>query len=138
VHKNGGLFFGTAKESDQGDSGIQNIGTGVVNPIPGDYFELIVRQTSGSTRNVAANELTWFAIEVVEWIERERELAVHAAGFSPQAKRYETPITCRTVSTSAASRGAYTMTAVGGIRPRRESGAAPPALRQHLVDHLGR
>jgi hypothetical protein len=32
----------------------------------GDYFELIARQTSVSTKNVAADELTWFAIEVVE------------------------------------------------------------------------
>jgi hypothetical protein len=31
VHKNGGLFFGTAKESDAGDSGFQSIGTRVVN-----------------------------------------------------------------------------------------------------------
>ena len=38
----------------------------VVQVTPGDYFELIVRQTSGSTKNVAADELTWFAIEVVE------------------------------------------------------------------------
>jgi hypothetical protein len=30
---------------------------------PGDYFEIIVRQTSGSTKNVAADELTWFAVE---------------------------------------------------------------------------
>jgi hypothetical protein len=42
------------------------LGSAVVDVTPGDYFELIVRQTSGSTRNVAANELTWFAIEVVE------------------------------------------------------------------------
>ena len=28
-----------------------------------DYFEIIVRQTSGSTKNVAADELTWFAVE---------------------------------------------------------------------------
>jgi hypothetical protein len=31
VHKSGALFFGTAKESDAGDSGVQSIGTGVVN-----------------------------------------------------------------------------------------------------------
>ena len=66
VHKNGGLFFGTAKESDQGGSGVQSIGTGVVNVTPGEYFELIFRQTSGAAKNAAANELTWFAIEVVE------------------------------------------------------------------------
>jgi hypothetical protein len=66
VHKNGGLFFGTAKESDEGDAGVQSIGSAVVNVTPGDYFELIARQTSGSTKNVAADELTWFAIEVLE------------------------------------------------------------------------
>ena len=33
---------------------------------PGDYSELIARQTSASTKNVAANELTWFSIEVME------------------------------------------------------------------------
>jgi hypothetical protein len=66
VHKNGALFFGTAKESDAGDSGVQSIGTGVVAVTPGDYFELIARQTSGATKNIAADELTWVAIEVVE------------------------------------------------------------------------
>jgi hypothetical protein len=33
---------------------------------PGDYFKLIARQTSGSTKNLADDELTWFALEVVE------------------------------------------------------------------------
>jgi hypothetical protein len=32
---------------------------------PGYYFELVARQTSGSIKNVAADELTWFAVEVV-------------------------------------------------------------------------
>ena len=66
MHKNGALFFGAAKKSDQGDSGVQGIGSAVVEVTPGDYFELIARQTSASTKNVAADELTWFAIEVVE------------------------------------------------------------------------
>ena len=66
AHKNGALFFGAAKESDQGDSGVQSAGSAAVDVMPGDYFELIARQTSGSTKNVAADELTWFAIEVVE------------------------------------------------------------------------
>jgi hypothetical protein len=66
VHKNSALFFGTAKESDQGDAGVRSIGSAVVDVTPGDYFELIARQTSGSTKKVAADELTWFAIEVVE------------------------------------------------------------------------
>jgi hypothetical protein len=33
---------------------------------PVDYLELIARQTSASTKNVAADALSWFAIEVVE------------------------------------------------------------------------
>jgi hypothetical protein len=66
LHKNGALFFGTAKESDAGDSGFQSIGTGVVSVHAGYYFELLARQSSASTKNVAADELTWFAIEVVE------------------------------------------------------------------------
>ena len=32
----------------------------------GDYFELTDRQTSSSAKNVADDDLTWFAIEVVE------------------------------------------------------------------------
>ena len=32
----------------------------------GVHPELIARQTSGSTKSVAANELTWFSVEVVE------------------------------------------------------------------------
>jgi hypothetical protein len=35
-------------------------------PARGD-FELIGRQTSGATKSVGADELTWFALEVVEW-----------------------------------------------------------------------
>ena len=65
MQQNGALFFGTARESDEGDAGVQSIGTGVVNVTPGGYFELVARQTSASTKNVAADELTWFAIEVV-------------------------------------------------------------------------
>jgi hypothetical protein len=38
----------------------------VVDVAPSDHFELIARQTSASTKNVTADELTWFAIEVVE------------------------------------------------------------------------
>jgi hypothetical protein len=46
VHREGGLFFGTARESDEGDAGVQSIGSAVVDVTPGDYFELIARQTS--------------------------------------------------------------------------------------------
>ena len=52
VHKNGSLFFGSAKESDEGDAGVQSISSAVVDVTPGDYFELIARQTSGSIKNV--------------------------------------------------------------------------------------
>jgi hypothetical protein len=38
----------------------------VIDVMPGDYIGLIARQTSGATKHVAADELTWFAIEVVE------------------------------------------------------------------------
>jgi hypothetical protein len=38
----------------------------VVDVTPGDYFELIARQTSGAAKDVSANEFTWLAIEVVE------------------------------------------------------------------------
>jgi hypothetical protein len=31
-------FFGTAKESDEGDAGVQGIGSAVVDVMPGDYF----------------------------------------------------------------------------------------------------
>jgi hypothetical protein len=45
---------------------VQGIGTALVDVQPGDYFGLIVRQTSGSTKNTVADEITWFAIEVVK------------------------------------------------------------------------
>lgn len=66
IHKNCAPFFGAARESDEGDAGAQGIGSAVVDVTPGDYFELIAHQTSGATKNVAAEELTWLAIEVVE------------------------------------------------------------------------
>jgi hypothetical protein len=64
IHQHGVLFFGMGSESNEGDAGVQSIGSAVVNVTPGDYFELIARQTSGATKNVAADELTWLAIEV--------------------------------------------------------------------------
>ena len=36
MHRNGGPFFGMAKESDEGDAGVQSIGSAVVDVIPGD------------------------------------------------------------------------------------------------------
>jgi hypothetical protein len=66
MHKNSGPFFGMGRESDEGDAGVQSIGSAVVDVTAGDYFELIARQTSGATKNVAADELSWFAIELVE------------------------------------------------------------------------
>ena len=50
IHQNGGPFFGMAKESDEGDVGVQSIGSAVVEVTPGDYFEFIANQTSGSTK----------------------------------------------------------------------------------------
>lgn len=66
IHQNDGLFFGAAKKSDEGEAGVQGIGSAVVGVIAGDHFDLIARQTSGSTKNLAADEPTWFAIEVVQ------------------------------------------------------------------------
>jgi hypothetical protein len=43
---------------------LQSIGRAVIDVTPGDCFQL--PPTSGSTKNVAADELTWLAIEVVE------------------------------------------------------------------------
>ena len=60
MHRNGALFLRAAKESDLGDSGARSIGTGVVEVTPSDYFELITRQTSDATKDVPADELTWF------------------------------------------------------------------------------
>jgi hypothetical protein len=37
---------------------VQSIGNGVVDAAPGDHFELIAHQTSGATKNLAADELT--------------------------------------------------------------------------------
>ena len=39
---------------------------GVVNVGPGDYYELIARQTSGSTKNVCCRRAHLVRIEVVE------------------------------------------------------------------------
>jgi hypothetical protein len=47
------------RESDQGDAGVQGIGSAVVDVTPGDYFELVARQTSALTKNAAADELTY-------------------------------------------------------------------------------
>ena len=38
----------------------------MINVAPGNYFELIARQTFAPTKNVPADKLTGFAIEVVE------------------------------------------------------------------------
>ena len=64
----GGQWLSSLQVAFDGEpeAGVQSIGTGVVNVTTGDYFELIARQTSGSTKNVAADELTCFGIEVVE------------------------------------------------------------------------
>jgi hypothetical protein len=64
---------------------MQSIGTGLVDVQPSDYFELIARQTSGSTKNVAAHELTWFTIEVVE-SERRPKLASNVGSPGSETK----------------------------------------------------
>jgi len=48
--------------TDEGNSGVQSIGSVVVDVIPGHYFRIIARQTSGATKNVAAGKLTSFAM----------------------------------------------------------------------------
>jgi hypothetical protein len=45
-------------EERRGHAGVQSIGSGVVDAAPGDHFELIAHQTSGATKNLAADELT--------------------------------------------------------------------------------
>ena len=52
--------------TDEGDAGVQCIGSAVVDVAKGDYFELIAQQTSVSTKSVVPGEFTWFAIEVVD------------------------------------------------------------------------
>lgn len=37
----------------------------LVQVVPGDYFELVVQQTSGGALDVQLNNLTWFAMEIV-------------------------------------------------------------------------
>jgi hypothetical protein len=59
-------FYSTAPAQRPSDTGAQGIGSAVIDVMPGDYIGLIARQTSGTTKHVAADELTWFAIEVVE------------------------------------------------------------------------
>ncbi|GIW56418.1 MAG: hypothetical protein KatS3mg082_2822 [Nitrospiraceae bacterium] len=66
AHRNGALFPGAGRESDEGDSGVQNFACAVVPVVAGDSFELIALQTSGSTMNVLAADDSWFAIEVVD------------------------------------------------------------------------
>jgi hypothetical protein len=90
VHKNGALFFGTAEESDQGDAGVQSIGSAVVDVTAGDYFELIARQSSGATKNVVADELTWSAIEVLESLLYALPAAAAQAGTSIVAQGWAT------------------------------------------------
>ena len=54
------------RPSKHSDSGVQSIGTSMINVAPGNYFELVARQTFAPTKNVPADKLTGFAIEVVE------------------------------------------------------------------------
>lgn len=54
----GAAGYAAAVGNDEGDAGVQSIGSGVVDAAPGDHFELIAHQTSGATKNLAADELT--------------------------------------------------------------------------------
>lgn len=38
---------------------VLSIGSAVVEATPGDHFDLIARQTSGSAKDATAEELTW-------------------------------------------------------------------------------
>jgi hypothetical protein len=58
--------YRTREAATRAMPGVQSIGRAVVEVTLGDYVELIARQTSGATKDVAADELTWFAIEVAE------------------------------------------------------------------------
>jgi hypothetical protein len=52
------LFFGAAGGSDASDRAFKAMGSAVIDITPGDRFELIARQTSASTKYIAAHELT--------------------------------------------------------------------------------
>jgi hypothetical protein len=67
LHKNGALFPGSAKHiNKESTQGWMNVATGAVEVTAGDYFELIVRQSSGSSINIVNSDNTWFSLEIVE------------------------------------------------------------------------
>ena len=55
----GGLFFGMGRESDQGDAGVQGIGSAVVDVRPATTSSSSPARPPHSTKNVAADELTY-------------------------------------------------------------------------------
>jgi hypothetical protein len=58
MHKNGGLFFGTGQQERRGRGRRPQHRHPCRRRHAGDYFELIARQTSASTKNLADDELT--------------------------------------------------------------------------------
>jgi hypothetical protein len=66
VHKNGALFFGATKESDLGDTACRASAPRWSTSCPATTSSSSPGQTSGATKNVAADELTQSAIDVVE------------------------------------------------------------------------
>jgi hypothetical protein len=45
---------------------VQGVAGAAVDVTPGDYLKLDSRQITGSAADIAAGELTWFAVEVAE------------------------------------------------------------------------
>jgi hypothetical protein len=68
VNKNGADFYGMPAESSLPAGSVQhseNISSGVLECTAGDYFELVVQQTSGESLScLSANKKTWFSIEL--------------------------------------------------------------------------
>lgn len=65
LHKNGASFPGSARIDDVGNVSAgnmtKNIKSGVLDVVPGDYFEIVVTQTSGGNLDVVNHDTTWFA-----------------------------------------------------------------------------
>lgn len=67
ITKNGGGFAGAGRDRVSAN-GItpMNARSSVVSVSQGDYFEVEAIQTSGGSLDVVANNVTWFALEVIE------------------------------------------------------------------------
>ncbi|WP_372743177.1 glycosyl hydrolase family 28-related protein, partial [Neptunomonas sp.] len=67
ITKNGSQFPGTAASRIAASTNTsQNVTTGALNVVSGDYFELEVRQSSTAALNVLADNATWFSIVTIE------------------------------------------------------------------------